>query len=184
MDLYKILKVSVISLSLLGIIMVLFILSDNLWGIDGVLSTAYIVLGLAVLTILVRAVLIEMLKLPKNHNIIVLSISFLLSIVTFFWGDFSINLFTIVVILLNFLIYSTLYYLVLRKKESLYFMALFLVSTAAAFIFSDGLDIPMRDGKVLSAIQSNFVSAALYTFYCLILIASGIMLFFGFKNRK
>jgi len=165
--------------------MVLFILTDNMWGIDGVLATAYIVLGFAVLSILVRAVLIEMAKLSKNHNIIVLSISFLIPIATsIYWEYFSINLITIAVILINFLIYVTVYYLVLRKKESLYFMALFLISTAAAFIFSDGLDIPMRDGNVLSAIQSNFVSAALYTFYCLILIASGIMMFFGFKNRK
>jgi len=138
---YNILKYSSFALSLIGIVMVLFILTDNLWAIEGVLITAYIVLVFAVLSILVRAVLIEMVKFSKNHNIIVLSISFLISIVTsIYWEYFSINP---IPILLNAFLCVTVYYLVLRKKESLHFMALFLISTAAAFLFSDGLDVPM-----------------------------------------
>ena len=42
----------------------------------------------------------------------------------------------------------------------------------------------MREGKILSATGSKFIGAALFMFYSLIIIASGAMLFFGFKNRK
>tara|TARA_X000001036_G_scaffold55322_1_gene44946 strand:+ start:454 stop:1038 length:585 start_codon:yes stop_codon:yes gene_type:complete len=194
MNIYNIIKYSSLALSLIGVAMVLLIFFDNLRGIDGVLVTAYIVFGFAVLLIQVRAVLTEMVNFSKNHNIIALSTCFSIPIVTYLvliinWGfpyptaAFQIvaTIAAIFIIGLNFV---TLYYLVLRKKQSLYFLVLFLTCLGIAFIFSDGLEVAMRDGKVLSALQSNFVSAALYTFYCLILIACGTMLFFGFKQRK
>ena len=52
MDLYKILKVSAIGLSLLGIVFVLLILSDVLSGIDMILYNAYIVLFIIISSVL------------------------------------------------------------------------------------------------------------------------------------
>ena len=194
MNIYNIIKYSSLALSLIGVAMVLLIFFDNLRGIDGVLVTAYIVFGFAVLLIQVRAVLTEMVNYSKNHNIIALSICLTIPMVTYVvsiinWGfSFPTGVNQIVGIIVAFFIiflnFVTLYYLVLRKKQSLYFLVLFLTCLGIAFIFSDALEVAMRDGKVLSALQSNFVSAALYTFYCLILIACGTMLFFGFKQRK
>ena len=60
------------------------------------------------------------------------------------------------------------------------FLGLFVV----CFLIASGEETLMREGKILSAISSKFIGAALFMFYSLILIASGTMLFFGFKNRK
>ena len=60
------------------------------------------------------------------------------------------------------------------------FLALFVV----CFLIASGEETMMREGKILSAISSKFIGAALFMFYSLILIASGAMLFFGYKNRK
>ena len=60
------------------------------------------------------------------------------------------------------------------------FLGLFVV----CFLIASGEETLMRDGKILSATSSKFIGAALFMFYSLILIASGTMLFFGFKNRK
>ena len=60
------------------------------------------------------------------------------------------------------------------------FLGLFVV----CFLIASGEETLMREGKILSATSSKFIGAALFMFYSLILIASGTMLFFGYKNRK
>ena len=60
----------------------------------------------------------------------------------------------------------------------------FLGLFALCFILASGEETLMREGKILSATSSKFIGAALFMFYSLIIIASGTMLFFGFKNRK
>ena len=135
MDLYKILKVSAIGLSLLGIVFVLLILSDVLSGIDLILYNAYVVLFIIVSSVLYFGL--------KNM-----------------FSDKS-NLMT-----------------TLKMIGS--FLGLF----ALCFILASGEETLMREGKILSATSSKFIGAALFMFYSLIIIASGTMLFFGFKNRK
>ena len=135
MDLYKILKVSAIGLSLLGIVFVLLILSDVLSGIDMILYNAYVVLFIIVSSVLYFGL--------KNM-----------------FSDKS-NLMT-----------------TLKMIGS--FLGLF----ALCFILASGEETLMREGKTLSATSSKFIGAALFMFYSLIIIASGTMLFFGFKNRK
>tara|TARA_B100001996_G_scaffold306136_1_gene247314 strand:- start:405 stop:818 length:414 start_codon:yes stop_codon:yes gene_type:complete len=61
------------------------------------------------------------------------------------------------------------------------FLLLFLI---CYFVLARGEDTPLRDGKMLSALGSKLISAALFMFYSLILIASGSMLWFSIKNRK
>ena len=135
MDLYKILKVSAIGLSLLGIVFVLLILSDVLSGIDMILYNAYVVLFIIISSVLYFGL--------KNM-----------------FSDKS-NLMT-----------------TLKMIGS--FLGLF----ALCFIIASGEETLMREGKILSATSSKFIGAALFMFYSLIIIASGTMVFFGFKNRK
>ena len=135
MDLYKILKVSAIGLSLLGIVFVLLILSDVLSGIDMILYNAYVVLFIIISSVLYFGL--------KNM-----------------FSDKT-NLMT-----------------------TLKMIGSFLGVFALCFILASGEETLMREGKILSATSSKFIGAALFMFYSLILIASGTMLFFGFKNRK
>jgi len=132
---YNILKYTALGLSLLGILFVLLILSDYLFGIDMILYNAYVVLFIIVSSVLYFGI----------KNMI---------------GNKS-NLMN-----------------TLKGIGS--FLALFVV----CFLIASGEETIMREGKILSATSSKFIGAALFMFYSLILIASGAMLFFGFKNRK
>jgi len=135
MDLYKILKVSAIGLSLLGIVFVLLILSDVLSGIDMILYNAYVVLFIIISSVLYFGL--------KNM-----------------FSDKS------------------------NLMNTLKMIGSFLGLFALCFIIASGEETLMREGKILSATSSKFIGAALFMFYSLIVIASGTMLFFGFKNRK
>ncbi len=55
----------------------------------------------------------------------------------------------------------------------------FLFVFILAFVLSSGVETPMQDGKMLSALQSKFVEAGIRTFYLLTLIAGGIMVYFS-----
>ena len=132
---YNILKYTALGLSLLGILFVLLILSDYLFGIDMILYNAYVVLFIIVSSVLYFGI----------KNMI---------------GNKS--------SLMNTL------------KGIGSFLALFVV----CFLIASGEETLMREGKILSATSSKFIGAALFMFYSLIIIASGAMLFFGFKNRK
>ena len=59
------------------------------------------------------------------------------------------------------------------------FLLLFLI---AYFVFADGVETPMRDGKMLSEGGSKMVGAGLYLFYILIILAAGLMLLSGVKK--
>ena len=52
----------------------------------------------------------------------------------------------------------------------------FLLVIIIAYLFSEGVETPMQDGKVLSASGSRWVETGIRTFYLLILIAGGIMI--------
>ena len=132
---YNVLKYTALGLSLLGILFVLLILSDYLFGIDMILYNAYVVLFIIVSSVLYFGI----------KNMI---------------GNKS-NLMN-----------------TLKGIGS--FLALFVV----CFLIASGEETLMREGKILSATSSKFIGAALLMFYSLIIIASGAMLFFGFKNRK
>ena len=132
---YNIFKYTALGLSLLGIIFVLIILSDYLFGIDMILYNAYVVLFIIISSVLYFGI----------KNMI---------------GNKS--------SLMNTL------------KGIGSFLALFFV----CFLIASGEETLMREGKILSATSSKFIGAALFMFYSLIIIASGAMLFFGFKNRK
>ena len=132
---YNILKYTALGLSLLGILFVLLILSDYLFGIDMILYNAYVVLFIIVSSVLYFGIK----NMIDNKS----------SLMNTLKGIGS-------------------------------FLALFIV----CFLVASGEETLMREGKILSATSSKFIGAALFMFYSLIIIASGAMLFFGFKNRK
>ena len=132
---YNVIKYTALGLSLLGILFVLLILSDYLFGIDMILYNAYVVLFIIISSVLYFGI--------KN-------------------------------------MISNKSDLINTLKGIGSFLTLFVV----CFLIASGEETMMREGKILSAISSKFIGAALFMFYSLIVIASGAMLFFGLKNRK
>ena len=55
----------------------------------------------------------------------------------------------------------------------------FLFVFVLAFLLSAGVESPMQDGKMLSALESRLVESGIRTFYLLIIIAGGIMVYFS-----
>jgi len=60
--------------------------------------------------------------------------------------------------------------------------AFVLLGLICYFVFAEGVETPLRDGKVLSIGDSKLVGAGLYMFYALAFIAVGTMLFTGIKK--
>ena len=69
-----------------------------------------------------------------------------------------------------------------KMKNALKSAGLFFVVVIIAFLFSSGVETPMRDGKVLSAMGSKLVGTGLRVFYILSIIAVGLMILPGIKN--
>ena len=66
-----------------------------------------------------------------------------------------------------------------KLKKAAISIGSFLFVFIIAFVLSSGVETPMQDGKMLSALQSRFVEAGIRTFYLLTLIAGGIMVYFS-----
>ncbi len=189
MNTYKIIRYTALTLSLLGVLFVLMIqMMDMLVGIDYMLIVAYLIMGLIVSAVLISLILNEYNKQTKLFNQIAISACSILTV--FFWynGDgvellisgltsFFISIASLCVLTL---ISFSFGYLVAPKKQAWFIMGLGIV----CFLISSGEATPLRDGKMLSAAGSKLISAALFMFYSLILIASGSMLWFSIKNRK
>ena len=69
-----------------------------------------------------------------------------------------------------------------KMKSALTSAGLFLGVVVIAFVLSSGVETPMRDGKVLSAIGSRLVGTGIRVFYILTIVAVGLMIFSGGKK--
>jgi hypothetical protein len=69
-----------------------------------------------------------------------------------------------------------------KMKNAAKSAGLFLAVILVAFLLSNGVETPMRDGKVLSAMGSKLVGTGLRVFYILSIIAVGLMILPGIKN--
>ena len=69
-----------------------------------------------------------------------------------------------------------------KMKNALKSAGLFLIVVVIAFVLSDGVETPMRDGKVLSAMGSKLVGTGIRVFFILSIIAVGLMVFPGIKK--
>jgi len=94
--------------------------------------------------------------------------------------------YTILIITIALVIVFTLKNLITHPaqlKSALMSVGAFvLLGLICYFVFANGVETPLRDGKVLSAGDSRLVGAGLYMFYALAFIAVGTMLFTGIKK--
>ena len=69
-----------------------------------------------------------------------------------------------------------------KLKKALIFIGIFIFIVGVAYISSSGVETPMRDGKVLSALGSKLVGTGIRVFYILAIVAVGLMIFSGGKK--
>ena len=69
-----------------------------------------------------------------------------------------------------------------KMKNAIKSTGLFLLVVLVGFLLSNGVETPMRDGKVLSAMGSRLVGTGINVFFILTIIAVGLMVFPGTKK--
>ena len=62
-------------------------------------------------------------------------------------------------------------------------IGVFLFIVIISYLLSEGIETPMKDGKILPAFSSRIVETGIRTFYFLVVIALGLMIFSGLKKR-
>ena len=71
-----------------------------------------------------------------------------------------------------------------KLKKALLSIGAFGVVVLVAFLFSSGTETPFKDGDILSAAGSRWIETGLRTFYFLVFIAVGAMLYTGIIRLK
>lgn len=69
-----------------------------------------------------------------------------------------------------------------KLKKALISLAAFALVVLISFVFSEGVETPLKDGEVLSAAGSRWVGTGLRTFYILAVVAVGTMVYSGVKR--
>ena len=71
-----------------------------------------------------------------------------------------------------------------KLKKALISIGAFAAVVLIAFLFSSGSETPLKDGNMLSAAGSRWIETGLRTFYFLVFIAVGAMLYTGIARLK
>ena len=71
-----------------------------------------------------------------------------------------------------------------KLKKALISMGVFVAVVLVAFLFSTGTETPLKNGEMLSAAGSRWIETGLRTFYFLVFIAVGAMLYTGIARFK
>jgi len=71
-----------------------------------------------------------------------------------------------------------------KLKKALISIGVFAAVVLVAFLFSTGIETPLKDGDMLSAAGSRWIETGLRTFYLLVFIAVGAMLYTGIARLK
>ena len=71
-----------------------------------------------------------------------------------------------------------------KLQKALLSIGAFGVVVLVAFLFSSGTETPLKDGEILSAAGSRWIETGLRTFYFLVFIAVGAMLYTGIIRLK
>ena len=136
--------------------------------------TNYTVLVLALISLIVLGVIIsqgdeyiEMSAMQGNYGFVSIMI--------------NLALFVLLITVLMTLVFSVknLFSEKSKLKKAGISIGSFLFVFILAFLLSTGVESPMQDGKMLSALESRLVESGIRTFYLLILIAGGIMVYFS-----
>ncbi|MEY8849745.1 hypothetical protein AB9K26_13080 [Psychroserpens sp. XS_ASV72] len=69
-----------------------------------------------------------------------------------------------------------------KLKKALLSVGVFAVILLVGYFLSSGEERILSDGSTLTATQSQMIEGAIKSFYILILLAAGLMLFFGVKK--
>lgn len=69
-----------------------------------------------------------------------------------------------------------------KLKKALMSLGVFALVLAIAWFASSGQERVLTDGTTLTVSQSQMIEAGIKAFYILILLAAGLMLFFGVKK--
>jgi hypothetical protein len=69
-----------------------------------------------------------------------------------------------------------------KLKKALMSLGVFLLVLVVAWFASSGQERVLTDGSTLTSAQSQMIEAGIKAFYILILLAAGLMLFFGVKK--
>ena len=69
-----------------------------------------------------------------------------------------------------------------KLKKALISVAAFALVVMISFLFSEGVETPLKDGEIFSASGSRWVGTGLRTFYILAVVAIGAMVFSGVKR--
>ncbi len=67
-------------------------------------------------------------------------------------------------------------------KKTLVSVGAFLAIVVISYVMADGVETTMRDGEILSASGSKWVSTGLYVFYIMAVLAIGAMVLSGIKK--
>jgi hypothetical protein len=67
-------------------------------------------------------------------------------------------------------------------KKTIMSIGIFLVIVAIAYAMSTGVETPLQDGEMLSEGGSKWVGAGLRTFYILVVVAIGSMIYGGLRK--
>lgn len=138
-----------------------------------IIKIAVIIIGLIAVFFLVRIMMIgdEAIETnPDNHGI--LSSFATLAYVVLGIAAISAVVFSLINLLTN----------PDKLKRALLSVGVFIAIVALAFFLSSGEQRTLDDGSVLTASQSQWIEAGIKAFYILILVAGGLMLFFGVKK--
>ena len=71
-----------------------------------------------------------------------------------------------------------------KLKKALISIGVFAAVVLVAFLFSTGIETPLKDGDMLSSAGSRWIETGLRTFYFLVFIAVGAMLYTGIARLK
>ncbi|WP_040252285.1 hypothetical protein [Psychroserpens mesophilus] len=69
-----------------------------------------------------------------------------------------------------------------KLKKALLSLGVFAVILVLGYVMSSGQERILSDGTTLTAAQSQMIEGAIKAFYILIMLAAGLMLFFGVKK--
>ena len=69
-----------------------------------------------------------------------------------------------------------------KLKKALMSLGVFVLVLVVAWFASSGVERTLSDGSILTQSQSQLIEAGIKAFYILILLAAGLMLFFGVKK--
>jgi hypothetical protein len=142
-------------------------------NIQKIIKIAALIIGLVAVGFLVRIIMIgdEAFEADTTYHG-VLSTFITISLIVLVIAAISAVLFSLVNLVSN----------PDKLKKSLISIGVFAVILILGYVMSSGEERLLNDGSTLTEAQSQMIEGAIKSFYILIMLAAGLMLFFGVKK--